>query len=170
MQNRALRFSGETHGESTAHDEVTAPQYLVYPVRWCDVDSRHISPEPCLIDFGESFKASDPPEDLGIPAPYRSPEIILEKTAGVGSDLWALGCTLFEIRTGRKMFNLFDDDDDAYLDAMVQVLGPPRNLGGPPPGRDGRSCIGTHQTGRAVQLPSQTTPFGKTGVALFTPL
>ena len=118
VQNRVVQQSGETH------DETTAPQYLVYPVRWCDVDRRHISPEPCIIDFGESFKASDPPEDLGIPGPYRSPEVILEKAAGVGSDLWALGCTLFEIRTGRKIFNLFDDDDDEYLHAMVQVLGP----------------------------------------------
>lgn len=118
VQNRILQLSGETH------DETNAPQYLVYPVRWYDVESRHISPEPCLIDFGESFKISDPPEDLGIPGPYRSPEVILEKTAGVGSDLWALGCTLFEIRTGRKIFRPFDDDDDEYLDAIVQVLGP----------------------------------------------
>jgi serine/threonine protein kinase len=64
-----------------------------------------------------------PPDDLGTPGPYRSPELILEKAAGVGSDLWALGCTLFEIRTGRKLFDLFDDDDDSYLDAMVQILG-----------------------------------------------
>ncbi|KAK7754312.1 hypothetical protein SLS62_003605 [Diatrype stigma] len=96
----------------------------VYPVRWRNVDSRHISLEPCLIDLGESFKTSAPPKDLGIPGPYRSPEVILKKTAGVGSDLWALGCTLFEIRTGRKIFNVFDDEDDDYLDAMVQVLGP----------------------------------------------
>ena len=28
----------------------------------------------------------------------------LDKGAGVGSDLWAFGCTLFEIRTDRKLF------------------------------------------------------------------
>ncbi|KAG6364195.1 hypothetical protein INS49_005793 [Diaporthe citri] len=35
------------------------------------------------------------------------------------TDRWALGCTLFEIRA----FSPFDDDDDSYLDAMVETLG-----------------------------------------------
>ncbi|KAI9742419.1 MAG: hypothetical protein M1818_003953 [Claussenomyces sp. TS43310] len=33
------------------------------------------------------------------------------------------GCSLFEIRTGRKLFSPFDDEDYEYLDAFVQVLG-----------------------------------------------
>ena len=105
------------------HNNPSAPQYLVYPLAWDTVDSEHISSDICVIDFGESFAASQPPEALGIPGPYRSPELILEQKAGYGSDLWALGCTLFEIRTGRKLFDQFDDEDDVCLDAMVQVLG-----------------------------------------------
>jgi serine/threonine-protein kinase SRPK3 len=42
--------------------------------------------------------------------------------AGIGSDLWALGCTTFEIRTGRKLFNMFDDDVDDRLYYMVLLL------------------------------------------------
>ncbi|KAL5318767.1 hypothetical protein ACEPPN_013833 [Leptodophora sp. 'Broadleaf-Isolate-01'] len=105
------------------HHGTTVPEYLVYPVAWCDVDTRYISKESCLIDFGESFEISHPPDDLRIPGPYRSPELILEKNAGFESDIWALGCTLFEIRTARKLFSPFDDDDNEYLDAFVQVLG-----------------------------------------------
>lgn len=105
------------------HSESTAPEYLVYPVSWRDVDAQYISKELCLIDFGESFEVSQPPEDLGTPGPYRSPELILDKEAGLGSDIWALGCSLFEIRTGRKLFSSFDDEDNDYLDAIVQVLG-----------------------------------------------
>ncbi|CAM1510064.1 Fc.00g003990.m01.CDS01 [Cosmosporella sp. VM-42] len=104
-------------------DESTVPKYLVYPVKWRDVDRQFISKDSCLIDFGESFEIAKPPEDIGIPGPYRSPELILENKIGVGTDLWALGCSLFEIRTGRKLFDAFDDDDDSYLEAMVQVLG-----------------------------------------------
>ncbi|KAK1768084.1 kinase-like domain-containing protein [Phialemonium atrogriseum] len=88
-----------------------------------DEPTQYIGEQPYLIDFGESFEASQSLEDLGTPGPYRSPELILDNAAGTGSDLWALGCTLFEIRTGRKLFNPFDDDDDTYLDEMVQVLG-----------------------------------------------
>lgn len=109
--------------ETGNHDNPSAPQHLVYPIDWHTVDSKYIISDPCIIDLGESFKASDPPEELGIPGPYRSPELILKHKAGYGSDLWALGCSIFEIRTGRKLFNVFDDEDDVYLDAMVQVLG-----------------------------------------------
>ena len=115
--NPVLNASQECHYESTA------PQYLVYPVSWWDVDTQFISKESCLIDFGESFEISQPPNELGIPGPYRSPELILDKEAGFGSDIWALGCSLFEIRTGRKLFSSFDDEDNDYLDAIVQVLG-----------------------------------------------
>jgi serine/threonine-protein kinase SRPK3 len=73
----------------------------------------------CIIDFGKSFEASNPSEDLGIPEIYCSPEL----DWGMGSDLWALGCTLFEIRAGSKLFNMFDDDMDDHLYYMVLLLG-----------------------------------------------
>lgn len=109
------------------HQLATAPPYLVYPVSWRSVDKHHFSNRPCVTDFGEAFKCTEPPEELGIPPPYRAPELLLERNrpdvAGFSTDLWALGCTLFEIRTGRKLFSPFDDDDDSYLDAMVKILG-----------------------------------------------
>ena len=115
--NPVLNTSQERHHRSTA------PDYLVYPVNWCNVDTRFISKESCLIDFGESFEISQPPDDLGIPGQYPPPELIPDKKASFGSDIWALGCSLFKIRTGRKLFSPFDDEDNEYLDAFVQVLG-----------------------------------------------
>jgi serine/threonine-protein kinase SRPK3 len=86
------------------------------------VDIQFISRESRLIDFGESFEISQPPDDLGILGPYRSLELILDKKASFGSDIWALRCSLFEIRTSKKLFSPFDDKDNEYLDAFVQVL------------------------------------------------
>lgn len=119
VRNEVLSTGGKPH------DLPSVPRYLVYPVQWADVDMKYIESDSCVIDMGQSFDVSHLPagDDLGTPGPYRSPELILDKAAGIGSDLWALGCTLFEIRTGRKLFCPFDDDDDSYIDAMVQVLG-----------------------------------------------
>lgn len=47
----------------------------------------------------------------------------MDRVVGVGSDIWALGCTLFEIRTGRKLFDTFDDDQDEYLCKISMMLG-----------------------------------------------
>lgn len=101
----------------------TAPEYLVYPVEFHEIDPQLLTDEICVIGFGESFKTSEPPENVDIPESYRSPELILEQKVGTGSDLWALGCTLFAIRTGRKLFDAFFEEPDEQLCLMVKSLG-----------------------------------------------
>lgn len=77
-----------------------------------------------MIDFGEYFNASNPPEDFGTPGYYRSPELLLDYKLDIQSDdVWGLGCTFFEIRTGRKYFDSFGDDKDEYLEDMCLVFG-----------------------------------------------
>ena len=73
--------------------------------------------------LGSLSRPHNPLRTLVPPGPYRSPELILDKLAGIVSDLWALGCTLFEIRTGRRLFSPFDGKGDDYLEAMVDILG-----------------------------------------------
>ena len=104
-------------------DTPSAPKYLVCPVDFKEVSSQFVSDQACVIDFGESFEAANPPENLGIPQSYCSPELVLDNAIGVGCDLWALGCTIFVIRTGRKLFGTFDDDVEDHLYAMVLLLG-----------------------------------------------
>lgn len=106
----------------------SAPRYLVKPVNWesrgsAEARLKFLTDRICVADFGESFDVNDLPEDLEIPQEYRAPEYILDKRLGAESDLWALGCTLFEIRTGRRLFDLPDDDPDEHLARIVQVLG-----------------------------------------------
>ncbi len=124
----------------------SAPRALVRPVNWGRTTT-HPPPPPkpgttnvtrpiknfvttkiCLSNFGESFDVRDPPEDLGIPQEYRAPEYVLDKRLGPESDIWALGCTLFEIRTGRRLFardgiGTIEDDPDEHLARMAEVLG-----------------------------------------------
>ncbi len=132
-------------GERVPHSKSTAPQYLVEPVKWDGIESgdnhgfhshshehrqehkrlssTFVVPSACLIDFHESFMVNNLPEDLGIPQQYCSPEYIFDKEIGYGTDLWALGCTLFEIRTGRVLFQAPNDDLDDYLCSVVEMLG-----------------------------------------------
>ena len=80
IQVKVVTMTGEIPCDSTA------PKYLVKPIDFYSVDSQFMTNEACVIDFGESFEVSSPPEDLGIPQSYCSPELVLDKIAGVGSD------------------------------------------------------------------------------------
>ncbi|KFA71537.1 hypothetical protein S40288_06832 [Stachybotrys chartarum IBT 40288] len=119
---KVILVSGETHTLKTA------PQYLIYPVKWDEVllnpnNTSLTTGSACLTDFGESFESSSPPVEVGIPQVYYSPEQALEGKVGEASDLWALGCTLFEVRTGRKLFDTFDGDVDECLCKIALLLG-----------------------------------------------
>ena len=50
------------------HSNPSAPEYLVYPVDWCRVVDRNIiSSKPCIVDFGESYMATNHQKSLGSP-------------------------------------------------------------------------------------------------------
>ncbi|KAH7378126.1 kinase-like domain-containing protein [Cadophora sp. MPI-SDFR-AT-0126] len=111
-----LTISGESPAPS-------GPEYLVEGLTLDRLDARFISDQVSIIDFGESYDMDSPPEDLGITASFRSPELLFDNTIGVGCDLWALACTIYEIRTRSPLFENFMDDDDEVIMEMVPLLG-----------------------------------------------
>lgn len=111
-----LTISGESPVPS-------GPEYLVEGLKLDRLDARFISDHVSIIDFGESYDMNSPPEDLGITASFRSPELLFDNTIGVGCDLWALACTIYEIRTRSPLFENFMDDDDEVIMQMVPLLG-----------------------------------------------
>ncbi|KAF4622773.1 hypothetical protein G7Y89_g14253 [Cudoniella acicularis] len=111
-----LIYSGE------GHELPNAPQYLVRPINSSKFAPRYLTEEVC-IDFGESYPTSTPPKESGIPLSYSSPEILFHDPAGIPSDIWALACTLFGIRSGNQLFQgMFGDTDDILMQ-MVQLFG-----------------------------------------------
>jgi serine/threonine protein kinase len=107
-----------------------APKYLVYPVDFGDVNLSVISPRAQVIDFGQSFDTSQgpPPPAFGIPANYAAPEVILDSSGSIAMDLWSLGCTLYEIRLGRRLFDVFQLlalSKKSYVDEIASLLGEP---------------------------------------------
>lgn len=101
---------GSDAGEMDVDTADHLPRYLV-GTSYIDPESPYVSNDIALIDFGESFFASAPPEQTVIPAPYGAPETFLDKCGdpGFGSDLWALGCTICYVRVGCEPFLDVDD-------------------------------------------------------------
>lgn len=59
---------------------------------------------------------------------YRSPEVILKSNWGASSDIWSLGCLIFELLTGDFLFDPSESDkfakNDDHLAQIIELLGP----------------------------------------------
>lgn len=177
---------------------VSSPRYLTPAIDLSRLGDEYLTDQICVIDFGESFRISDPPEVSCIPEIYLSPEMLLQLlrdenngygdddvdeymddyngfdhdndndgeedthknnkkdddedddgddnrdgnmdndmddddtekddkkeeavVIGPACDLWALGCTLFEIRQQTALFHMIHDPDDLVAE-MVRFFG-----------------------------------------------
>ena len=120
----------EVFTSSGQKPDLSAPRHLVESASFSGVDVEYFSEQALLIDLGEAFPAVSPPSHgVGTPISYCSPELILEKKASKASDVWALACTTFEIRSGFPLFESFVGSSTAVLQEMVRILGiPPEPL------------------------------------------
>ncbi|KAL4809867.1 kinase-like domain-containing protein [Aspergillus unguis] len=106
------------------------PPYIVYPIEyWSDrtgrLSEQIASNRICIIDFGEAFdEDSPPPGGVGIPYHYASPDLVLEDFCSTASDVYALAATMYEIRMGKKLFEVYENGLAAYLYYMVDDRGP----------------------------------------------
>ncbi|KAI9739288.1 MAG: hypothetical protein M1834_007501 [Cirrosporium novae-zelandiae] len=99
------------------------PTYAVATIDMTAMDFSHLSDQIMVIDFGEAFDLDDAPGGVGTVMEYCSPELLLEDKASKASDVWALGCTLFSIRTSRSLFEGFFGDENQVLEQIVGLLG-----------------------------------------------
>jgi len=110
-------LSGSAPGES-------APRYLVQP---CSLlNPQILSEDILLVDFGCAFPSDSPPsnpDDICLTISYSAPEVIFDSKMSVYSDIWALGCVLFEIRSGGQLFGDWIGTKDDVLRQMVQAFG-----------------------------------------------
>ncbi|KAL4782884.1 kinase-like domain-containing protein [Aspergillus varians] len=101
------------------------PRYIVYPIQFSrEVTAELATGKICVIDFGESFdKSNPPPHGVGIPLHYAPPELALERKCGIPSEIYALATTMFEIRFGEKLFEIFGNTVQEYIYLMVEERG-----------------------------------------------
>ncbi|KAI9791148.1 MAG: hypothetical protein M1835_000514 [Candelina submexicana] len=84
-----------------------------------------------IMDFGESFFQESRPEHLATPLVFRAPEVIFNQRSkgeinidwDYRSDLWALGCFIFELVFNRPLFTS-SDDEEFLIYEMTGIAGP----------------------------------------------
>jgi CDC-like kinase len=75
-----------------------------------------------VIDFGSATFEDDVHSKIIGTRQYRAPEVILEIGWSYPSDVWSIGCIIFELYTGRTLFETHDSVE--HLAIMERVLGP----------------------------------------------
>ena len=119
VKDSIFTFSGQK-------PDLSAPEYLVEPAIFSGIEVASISEQILIIDLGEAFQTQSPPSyGVGTPVSYCSPELILESKASKASDIWALACTIFELRSGFPLFESFTGSSKEVLEEMGRLLGPP---------------------------------------------
>ncbi|EPE32977.1 Protein kinase-like (PK-like) [Glarea lozoyensis ATCC 20868] len=102
----------------------SAPKYIVEP---CSLlNPQLLSEDILLADFGCAFPSNNPPsnpDEIGLTMSYSAPEVIFDSKMSVYSDIWALGCVLFEIRSGAQLFGDWIGTKDDILRQMIQAFG-----------------------------------------------
>ncbi|KAJ6444327.1 DNA polymerase epsilon subunit C [Purpureocillium lavendulum] len=117
------------------------PRYLIPSANIGALISDYSLSEIRVVDFGQAFPVDQPVDvdALGIPTHYLPPDIIiatqteprdgriprirpmLDVRAGRASDVWALGCTIFEMRLQEPLF--YGGSHNSLLEDIVDALG-----------------------------------------------
>ncbi|KAF1841475.1 kinase domain-containing protein [Cucurbitaria berberidis CBS 394.84] len=97
--------TGELETESGEMTGPEAPRYIVEAINFLAPPSNIINTDIKLIDFDQCFPISTPPEELlGTPLEFLAPEVAVGLAASPASDIWALGCCIFRLRSGEGPF------------------------------------------------------------------
>lgn len=107
QKKRLKRLKNKT-STSTKDDTDTDDDIIDYEKRISDIK---------LGDFGNSEYIEDSKSGTIQTRYYRSPEVIISDTYTETSDIWSVGCTVFELLTGDCLFNpkkgkCYTEDDD----------------------------------------------------------
>ena len=74
-----------------------------------------------LHDFGMMREDDGEPHKVGA-FDFRAPEVLLELASGRGCDVWALGCTFYEMLTGKELFSSEKFPEDSPYDERIEML------------------------------------------------
>ncbi|GAB5371403.1 hypothetical protein AAMO2058_001577000 [Amorphochlora amoebiformis] len=88
----------------------------------------HEGAEVKICDLGNAVYEAKDVESIISTRQYRSPEVILGRSFDRKSDIWSLGCIIFEMLTGDYLFDPDEETrgvsrDEHHLQLMIELLG-----------------------------------------------
>lgn len=107
----------------------SAPAYIVKPLDFCIAPTNLLTSRLRVIDFDQCFQKDQPPTRIGTPAIYMAPEVAVGKPPSEASDIWALGCVIFRMRSADDIF--LDHDTCCPSQALQEIE---RTIGNLPDG------------------------------------
>ncbi|KAI1086376.1 kinase-like domain-containing protein [Rostrohypoxylon terebratum] len=86
------------------------PDYLAFPASLDVLQKKCRTSRVVLVDFNDSFYFSKPPACPKWNRQYAAPELLFTKTlSGPPQDIWALACTIYEIKTQTPLLSEYQD-------------------------------------------------------------
>ena len=106
-----------------------APKYAYEPINYAAIGLDIIQPRITIVDLGESVILDRNPQGgsargIGMNLSYGAPELHFGGGVSTASDVWALACCLFEIRSGEVLFNQSFGGFNRVVEGMTDAIGP----------------------------------------------
>jgi serine/threonine protein kinase len=101
-----------------------APRYLVEPIDYSKIDSRWLTSDIQIIDFGKAFFIGSPQSSIIPSFCFLAPEVLFERKASVHSDDWTLAIIIYMIRSGEPLFEINLRMFDFIVIHIANILGP----------------------------------------------
>lgn len=77
-----------------------------------------------IIDLGTAFFVEAPPPSLGVPINFFPPELCFGYSPSPMSDVWELGCLIFEVFSKTRLFQMFFPIYEMLIGTAMPILGP----------------------------------------------
>ena len=83
------------------------PEYVVDSAYFFKADPGLLAKNIIIADHSESFFINSlPPQEPQSTNYYAAPEVLCGRDASIYSDIWAIGCLIYEMRSGSPLFSL----------------------------------------------------------------
>ncbi|KAI1379630.1 kinase-like domain-containing protein [Hypoxylon crocopeplum] len=90
--------------------EPHGPKYLAFPASLDELERNCRTGKVAIIDFSHSFNHSSMPKSSRWHRQYAGSELLFMRTlSGLPQDIWALACTIFEIKLQTQLFSEYQD-------------------------------------------------------------